>query len=105
MQFGGHRRFGCAQFQPKGDQTLLRAVVQITFEPAPRIVSGRDDSGPRCGQLGVSALAIAVATRSAKSPTRASESGGSGPGCVDPTIAAPQSRPSTTIGAPTAQHT
>ena len=50
MQFGGHRCFGCAQFQPQGDQTLFGAVVQITFEPAPRIVSGRDDSGPRAAR-------------------------------------------------------
>ena len=51
----------------------------------------------------VAALAIAVATRSAKSHMRASVSGGSGAGADEPTIAAPQRLPSTMIGTPTAE--
>ena len=51
----------------------------------------------------VAALAIAVATRSAKSAMRASVSGGIGSGRLEPTIAAPHSRPSTTIGTPTTE--
>jgi hypothetical protein len=49
----------------------------------------------------VAALAMAVATRSAKSPTRAAVSGGRASGPDDPTMADPHRRPSTTIGAPT----
>lgn len=49
------------------------------------------------------ALAIAVARRSVKSPTRASVSGGRGSGPVDPTTAEPHRLPSTTIGTPTSE--
>ncbi len=48
-----------------------------------------------------SALAIAVATSSVKSASRASVSAGSDVSCVDSTPIRPHSRPSTLIGAPT----
>jgi hypothetical protein len=51
-----------------------------------------------CNSARVAALAIAVATRSAKSPMRASVSAGSGSGADEPTIAAPHTDPSTMIG-------
>ena len=48
---------------------------------------------------------IAVATRSVNSPMRDSVPAGSGSACREPAIIAPQSRPSTTIGQPTAERT
>jgi hypothetical protein len=51
----------------------------------------------------VAAFAIAVATRSAKSPMRASVSGGNGSGSDEPMAAIPQTRASTMIGTATVQ--
>ena len=51
----------------------------------------------------VAALAIAVATRSANSPMRASVSGGNGSDADEPTIATPHTWSPTMIGTPTAE--
>jgi hypothetical protein len=29
----------------------LGAIVQIAFEPSPRIIAGKNDPGPGCGEL------------------------------------------------------
>jgi hypothetical protein len=39
----------------------LHSVVQVPFDPAPRLVRGRDDPRPRSGELGPAALELALA--------------------------------------------
>jgi len=41
-----------AQVERQGDQALLRAVVEITLDPAAGLVGGDDDPGPGGGELG-----------------------------------------------------
>ena len=43
---GGHR-LDHPGLQPERDEALLDAVVQVTLEPPPGLVRGRDDPGPR----------------------------------------------------------
>ena len=41
-----------AQHERQGDQALLDAIVQIAFDPAPRLVAHGEDPAAGGGQLG-----------------------------------------------------
>jgi hypothetical protein len=57
------RRFGepslrGAELHQQRDQTLLRAIVKVSFEPLSRIVGGRQDAGARLPHLCLVPLAV-----------------------------------------------
>ena len=60
-EFGRHRSLRHAQPQRHRDQALLGAVVQVTLDAAPRLISSSDDARPRGDQLGVG-LSVAQRT-------------------------------------------
>ncbi len=105
MQFDGLRgcsRLDRAEFEPERNDALLRAVVQVTFEPAAGLVGRRDDADPRCRELG---LGLGVEDRGSHQIREIHDArlgfGGIGSGRVEPTTRAPQVRPSTETGPPT----
>ena len=51
-QLGGHRGLGAAQVEGEGDETLLRAVVEIALDAAAGLVGGGDDPGARGAEFG-----------------------------------------------------
>ena len=62
-QLGGERRVvelaaREPQRQRETDEVLLRAVVQVALEPAPRVVGRGDDAGARGAQLGLGLVAL-----------------------------------------------
>ena len=90
----------------RGDELLLRAVVQVAFKSAALFVARLDDPGPDAASCSrASALARAAVTSSANPAIRCSVSPGNTCGRASTAMMAPQTVPATLIGAPTADLT
>ena len=99
----GRTRVGQLQHHDGVHEALLGAVVKIPDHAAPFLVGRRHDARARRGQVRHAwTLEIAVASGSVNSATQNSTWVGSSSSCRVEAMIAPQSLPSTTIGAPTA---
>lgn len=91
-----------------GDPPLIDTIPGIGYRIASSVAIRRStacSSASRARPARLSASAIAVANSSVKEVSRASVSDSSGSSSTDPTPTAPQTRPTTMIGAPTAERT